>query len=124
MTPSTAKLSASLKRLQQQRERLLRHLTQKHELAVGAVSVVRRKCGKPNCHCVDGSGHLQTLFLFKDKLGRRRCKLVRRADEERLQLAGRRYREFREKLRQLRAMDRREKEVLVALRDVRALHYD
>ena len=124
MRKSTSRLVASLKRLQRQRVHLLGYLSQEHERAVGTVSAVRRKCGKSGCHCVDGPGHLQTQCLFNDHKGRRRCKLVRRADEGRLQLAGRRYREFREKLQQLRAIDQREKEILVALRDARALNYE
>ena len=123
MRKSSLKLLGSLRELHQQRRRLLRRLTRDHELAVGSVSAVRRKCGNPACHCATGLGHLQTVFLFKDKEGIRRCKLVRRADEERLLRAGQCYREFREDLKQLRAIDRREKEILMAIRDQRALHY-
>lgn len=94
------------------------------ELAVGTVSVVLRKCGNPRCHCAQGDGHPQTQFLFTDEDGQRRCKLVRRADEPRLQAAGERYRRFRDDLKRLRAIDRREKEILMALRDKRALHYE
>lgn len=122
MTVSRTKLLDSLRQLQRVRRRLLRRLTQDHELAVGSVSLVRRKCGNPSCHCAHGPGHLQTLFLFKDN-GQRRCKLVRRADEARLHQAGKRYRVFREDIKQLRAIDRREKEILMALRDLRAIHY-
>ena len=125
MKKSRAKLLASLRRLHQERRRLLRRLTREHELAIGTVSVVRRKCGNPRCHCAEGLGHPQTLFLFNDeKEKRRRCKLVRRADESRLLRAGKRYREFREDLKQLRAIDRREKEILVVLRDQRAIGYE
>ena len=122
MAVSRTKLLDSLRRLQRVRRRLLRRLTQDHELAVGSVSLVRRKCGNSSCHCAHGPGHLQTLFLFKDN-GQRRCKLVRRADEARLHQAGKHYREFREDIKQLRAIDRREKEILMALRDLRAIHY-
>jgi hypothetical protein len=37
--------------------------------------------------------------------------------------AGERYREFREDLKQLRAIDLEEKRILVALAEVRAIHY-
>jgi len=121
MTVSRTKLLDSLRQLQRVRQRLLRRLTQDHELAVGSVSVVRRKCGNPSCHCAHGPGHLQTLFLFKDS--KRRCKLIRRTDEARLHQAGKHYREFREDIKQLRAIDRGEKEILVALRDLRAIYY-
>lgn len=121
MTVSRTKLLDSLRQLQRVRRRLLHRLTQDHELAVGSVSVVRRKCGNPSCHCAHGPGHLQTIFLFK--VNKRRCKLIRRADEARLHQAGKRYREFRKDIKQLRAIDRGEKEILMALRDLRAIHY-
>ena len=125
MAESRAKLLASLRQLAQERRRLIRRLTRDHELAVGTVSVVHRPCGNPGCHCARGPGHPQTLFLFQDrKLGRRRCKLVRRADEARLLRAGQRYREFRQDLQELRAIDQREKQILMALLDARAIHYE
>lgn len=124
MAMSRKKLLALLRELQQERRRRLRRLTGDHELAVGSVSVVARKCGNPTCGCASGPGHLQTLFLFVGEDGRRRCKLVRRADESRLHKAGERYRAFREDLKQLRAIDRREKEILLALRDQRAISYE
>ena len=125
MAESRAQLLASLRQLAQERRRLIRRLTQDYPLAVGTVSVVHRPCGNPGCHCARGPGHPQTLFLFKDKkLGRRRCKLVRRADEARLLRAGQRYREFRQDLQALRALDQREKQILMALLDMRAIRYE
>ena len=125
MSKSRTKLLASLNELHQKRRRLIRRLKLEHELAIGTVSVVNRKCGNPNCHCVSGPGHPQTLFLFKDKKeGRRRCKLVRRADESWMLRAGERYREFREDMKQLRAIDLEEKRILMALSEVRAIRYD
>ncbi|MFQ5830997.1 MAG: DUF6788 family protein [Candidatus Methylomirabilia bacterium] len=124
MAQSSARPRAALRRIHRDRGRLLRRLGQADELAIGTVSVVRRKCGKPGCHCADGAGHPQTLFLFKGDDGRRHCKLVRRQDEERLLRAGRRYREFRAARRQLRAINQREERVLVALMKARALKYE
>jgi hypothetical protein len=125
MKKSRAKLLASLRQLHQERRRLIGRLTREHELAIGTVSVVRRKCGNPRCRCVEGPGHPQTLFLFKDeKEGRRRCKLVRRSDEPRLIQAGDRYREFREDLKRLRAIDLEEKQILMALAELRSIRYE
>jgi hypothetical protein len=93
-------------------------------LAVGTVSVVRRKCGNPACHCAEGTGHPQVLFLFTDDKGKRRCKLVRRADEKRLLLAGERYREFKNDLRQIVVIHQREKQILNAIKEDRALSYE
>ncbi len=125
MNKSRARLLASLSRLHHDRRRLVRHLKREHELAMGTVSVVKRKCGNPRCHCVQGPGHPQTLFLFKDdKERRRRCKLVRREDEARMLQAGKRYREFRRDMRQLRAIDLEEKRILMALAEERAIRYE
>ncbi len=125
MKMSTTELRDSLRALHRERRRLIRRLSGERELAIGTVSAVYRKCGNPNCHCADGAGHRQTLFLFKDdEQGRRRCKLVRRADEPRMLRAGERYRQFREDLKRLRAMDREEKKILMALAETRAVHYE
>ena len=126
MTMSRTKLLETLNQLERTRRRLLKSLTQQEELAAGTVSVVYRKCGNPRCHCArTGEGHPQTLFLFKDEEeGRRRCKLIRKADEDRMQQAGERYREFREQMKQLRAIDRQEKQILMALMQMRAIRYE
>lgn len=124
MAQSSTRLYGSLRRLHDERRRLLRLLRRGDELAIGTVSVVRRKCGNSSCHCAQGAGHPQTLFLFKGDDGRRHCKLVRRQDEDRLQRAGRSYREFRDALRRLRAINQREERVLVALIKRRALRYE
>ena len=122
---SRTKLLASLHQLHQERRRLIRRLKREQDLVIGTVSVVNRKCGKPRCHCVEGPGHPQTLFLFMDeKEGRRRCKLVRRADEAWMLRAGERYREFREDLKHLRAIDLEEKRILMALAELRAVRYE
>jgi hypothetical protein len=92
-------------------------------LAVGTVSVVRRKCGKASCHCADGLGHPQTLYLFTDEDGQRRCRLVRRDDEKEFLRAGTRYREFRHALRRLRTVNQEEERLLVALMRSKAVSY-
>ena len=125
MRKSRTKLLDSLQQLHQERLGLLRRLKREHELAIGTVSVVNRKCGKAKCHCVKGPAHPQTLFLFKDdKQARRRCKLVRRSDEARMFRAGERYREFRDDMKRLRAIDLKEKQILMALADVRSIRYE
>lgn len=123
MSESTRQLRQELRELHGKRRTLLRSLTSHHELAQGSVSVVRRKCGKSNCHCAEGVGHPQTLFLFQGPDGRRHCQLIRKADADRWLRAGECYRTFRQDLRQLRALNRREERILVALMERRALEY-
>jgi hypothetical protein len=118
-------LRNSLRPLQQERKRLLGRLTKEHELAQGTVSEVYRKCGNPRCHCASGPGHRQILFLFKEKDDqRRRCKLVRRADEKRLLRSGEAYRQFRADLQRLRAIEKEEIQILTAILRARAICYE
>jgi len=125
MTKSIVMLRNCLGPLQQERKSLLGRLTKEHELALGTVSEVYRKCGNPRCHCANGPGHRQILFLFKDEDDqRRRCKLVRRADEERLLRAGEAYRQFRADLQRLRAIEKEEIQILMAILSARAIHYE
>lgn len=125
MVESIEMLRKSLEPLEQERKLIVRRLTKEHELAVGTVSEVYRKCGNRRCHCVNGPGHRQILFLFKDEDDdRRRCKLVRRADEERLLKAGEAYRRFRGDLQRLRAIEKEEIEILMAILNARAIHYE
>ncbi len=116
-------LPGSLQKIQLQRRALLRRLAHLPEVAIGSVSVVRRKCGNPNCHCARDAGHPQTLFLFQGDDGRRRCKLIRQADSDRLLRAGDHYREFRANLRTLRALNQREAQILGTLLQQKAIHY-
>jgi len=117
-------VSSEMSRLERERRRLIRLLTSPHELAVGSVARVRRKCGNPRCRCLSGQGHPQTIFLFKDDQGRRRCKLIRRADETRMHKAGDRYRKWRKALIRLRAIEKRQRQILLAEIKERAVFYE
>jgi hypothetical protein len=117
-------VSSEMSRLQRERGRLIRFLISRHELAVGSVAQVRRKCGNPRCGCLAGQGHPQTIFLFKDDQGRRRCKLIRQADEARMHKAGDRYRKWRKALNRLRAIENRQRKILVAETKKKAIIYE
>jgi len=121
---SIAKLKKKLQRLEVTRKDLVKDLMSNDDLAVGSVSTVRRKCGKPNCHCAEGEGHLQTLFLFKGEDGQRQCKLVRNEDCEEMTEAGEKYRKFRSDLRKLRAIEKEEYAVLLEIMNARAVKYE
>lgn len=91
---------------------------------MGTVSWVDRRCGRPSCHCARGPRHRQAQFLFADAQGRRRCKLVRKADQGRLEESNQRYREFRAGLRELAAIQKQEHALLMDLTRARGLRYE
>lgn len=124
MSKSIKKIADLVRELEVKRTELIEHMLTERHYAVGSVSLVRRKCGKPNCHCAEGEGHSQTLFLFKGEGGRRICKLVRNDDADYMAEVGDNYREFRARLRELRAMQKRVEEKLMAILQRRAVTYD
>jgi hypothetical protein len=121
---SREQLMTSLRHLWRERRRLLQRLTQKGELALGTVSTVYGKCGKPNCHCAQGSGHLQVQFLFFGPDGRRRCKRIRQKDAKRWLQASKQYGEFKDDLKQLRTLNLKENEILTALMKSKGIYYE
>jgi hypothetical protein len=110
--------------LHRRRKAVLSVLLKAEELAQGTVSVVKRRCGNPYCHCAKKPAHEQTIFVFTDKKGKRRCRHVRREDEKRLAKGYENYQEFKNVLRQLKHLNTEELELLRAFADSRALVYD
>src|SRR5437867_3114674 len=119
---STKKGRTSLRALEQRRGRLLGLFRRDEELAVGTVSEVRARCGKPGCRCARGKGHPQMRLLYAQD-GKRRCKLVRKDDEERIRTAGERYRQLKRALQQLGTLNSKEMRLLRKLIRRRAINY-
>jgi len=111
MGKSTPSLSSQIKSLQTRRRALLRTLTQGEPIVIGNVYDVMRRCGNPSCHCAAKPAHRQTLLIYVED-GKRRCKFVRKADAKRIKAAWERYRECKRALREFRALQKRELEVL------------
>ena len=94
MGKSRAEFRAELQRLLAERRHLLRRLVRDGELAVGTVSTVSLKCGKPNCRCAEGPAH-SSMVLSWSEGGRTRLLSVpeKRLDELRRQTE--QYQRFR-----------------------------
>lgn len=108
---STKKHWARFRALERRRVALLAELGREEPFVVGTVSEVRARCGKPGCQCARGPGHPQMRLLYAEG-GRRRCKLVRKADEARIRQAGARYRELKATLRALAVLQGQELRLL------------
>lgn len=112
--PARSQLLGQLHTLEQRQAALLAEALREEEFVVGTVSEVRARCGNPGCHCTQGAGHPQMRLLYAEG-GRRRCKLIRQADWDRLRRAGARYRHLRATLRALAALHGRELRLLRTL---------
>ena len=84
----------------------------RHEpLIVGSVCEVLRRCGTPTCHCAQAPGHRQTLLLYGEG-GRRTSRFIRRQDVGWVRRAWHCYQRFKQALRELRALNFRELQLL------------
>jgi nucleoid-associated protein YgaU len=63
----------------------------------GALFTLRRKCGKPNCHCVSGEPH-ETPALAYPEGGKTKTLTLSDADAAEVRVALRRYTTARAKL--------------------------
>jgi hypothetical protein len=69
------KSGSSVKKIQEQKEKLLRRLKVPTDALPGSLSVSRLRCGKANCHCSQDEGHENwTLTYMAD--GKKRVKHI------------------------------------------------
>lgn len=65
----------SAARLRQRKYALLRRLQIPPDALSGSLALTHRRCGKPNCRCVDGEGHPVWSLTFRVN-GRKRVERI------------------------------------------------
>lgn len=123
MRKKTLETTRKLQALEAQRARLIQALTRAEPLIVGSLSLVNRTCGKPTCHCATKPGHaVWTLATTRD--GRRRCQVVRIDDVDEARQRVDAYKNFKQRLGELEAIENDEKEILRGLMQKRNVIYE
>lgn len=116
-------IGGKLQALEARRARLIQALIRAERLLVGSLSLVNRTCGKPTCHCATTPGHaVWTLATTRD--GKRRCQVVRIDDVEEIRQRVADYKEFKQRLGELEAIENDEKEFLRGLMEKRNVPYE
>ena len=68
MKANISKLRQRLRRLEQARSTHVQHiLGERGPVRRGSFVTLRRKCGKPNCHCATGAGHPASYLSIKEE---------------------------------------------------------
>ena len=65
MTQRLSSLRSQLAQAQQQLATLLEDCFGRGPLLPGSLYTLRRKCGKPNCHCARGERHESTVLSYR-----------------------------------------------------------
>jgi hypothetical protein len=112
-----------IRRLERRRAGTLRRLLLDAPLLRASLSLVKRTCGKPSCHCATQPGH-DVWVLTTSQGGRRRCQVVRQDDVDTVRQLLSTYQEYREGLRALDATHTEEKLLLRGLMEKRNVPYE
>jgi hypothetical protein len=65
MSQKLSALRSQLLQAQQQLAQLLQECLGREPLLTGSLYKLRRKCGKPNCHCTRGELHESTVLSYR-----------------------------------------------------------
>lgn len=112
-----------IRRLQAQRAQILEALLAVDPFITGSLSQVKRRCGKPNCHCTKEPAH-PVWVLSTSKAGARRCQVVRLADVHQVQRLVASYKQFRAGRQALQATHKTERTLLRGLMEERSIPYE
>ncbi len=89
---------------ERQRRSRLAQLIRRRRLLRGTLSVRRRRCGKPNCHCAHGEPHV-SLYLVQSHGGKPRQIFVPKAWEERIRAAVQDYQQLQRLIEELSELE-------------------
>jgi len=112
-----------LRVLQKRRWAIFETLAHPKRLLIGTVYDILRRCGNPTCACAKTPTHLQTLFMSV-RQGKRRCQFIRQEDLPWVREAAVHYKEFRQALREIRALNRKELKLLGVQMKRKATSYE
>jgi len=105
-----------LQKLEKTRKSLITQLRKKRLMVRGSYLQYYRKCGKLNCKCVKGKGHLFRRIAFSDK-GHTRTIKIPKQDVAWIKKVTNNYRLFTQLLQQLAQVNSQIKTLLIEARD-------
>ena len=111
-----------IRKLEEERARILDGLLAAKPLIRGSLSFVKRTCGKETCHCAKKPAH-EAWVLMTTQEGQRRCQVLRQEDVETVRELVETYRTFRAALRKLKAIQTKEEGILRGILERRAQPY-
>jgi hypothetical protein len=119
----TLLLARRIRRFETERTAVLRDLLASRAVLMGSLSLILRRCGKPNCHCARKPAH-EVWVLATVHASKRRCQVVRKADINDVASRVEQYKNFRTGLRRLQAIEKAEIQILRGLMESRDVPYE
>jgi hypothetical protein len=110
-------LKERIRRLEGEREKLLKELMEPEDMVAGSVYSTYKKCGKETCRCARGELHGPFMSLSIPKEGKRTLRHIRQGDEDWVKSRAINYRDYQKNLARLRKLDATVLSVLKLLRE-------
>jgi len=123
MSKQDSSVVRQFNRLEAQRAEAIHSLLHTASLLKGSLSLVKRTCGKPTCHCVKSPGH-RVWVLATSSEGTRRCQVVRKSDVDAVRQRVNAYKAFRAAQRRLQAIQKEQQALITGLIEERHLPYE
>lgn len=117
------KKQAALQQAEMNRKRLLEIIIAEEQLIEGSLSDILVKCGRAGCHCEKKPAHPITRLNIREG-GNIKNKLVRIDDLDRVRHLVQTYKNFKQALRELAAIENQEKEIFERIKKARNRRYE
>ena len=123
MRKTISNILRELRQLEKRRTKIMTELLVAEPFIKGSLSKVKRRCGKPTCHCAEAPAHeVWVISSQQDQV--RRSQVVRLADVEAVQRRIAIYKAFRVALKKLDATQIEQKALLRGLMEERNAIYE
>ena len=123
MSKTNRRIVGEIRKLDRERVQILKRLLGSGPLLKGSLSLVMRRCGKPNCHCVREPAHPVWVLITRPK-AKPRCQVVRLADVETVRGHVKAYKEFRIARRRLCEVEKAQRLLLLRKMEERHMPYE
>lgn len=108
---SKQQIITRIKSIEGQRHQLIEALLSAQQMVRGSFTKGYRKCGKPNCWCVEGKGHPINRIVWTEK-ARARAKSIPQEDSEWAKAITEHYKRFRKVRKKIRGQAKRLNQLL------------
>lgn len=112
----------SIQTIELERKKLLDLLTSDGEMIEGSVSDILVKCGREGCHCEKKPVHMVTRLTTREN-GQIKLRVVRVDDRERVRDLVQVHKKFKHSLKELGALESRQKKILKTMKKGRNKNY-
>lgn len=110
--------------LEKQRQKAIGYLIHPKDMISGSIYSTYKKCGNKRCRCTKGELHGPFNYISKKIDGKTVLKFVRKADEDKIKIEAKNYREYTKTMARLAKIDRKIYEKIRMIKEAKTKEYE